>query len=127
MDSETYKKQTITDGFMRGTEVGVSVTAGAKATLTVDVKVKAKTESNVFKELLKYKQDFHEDTWQKIEKANASGEVNFFWELFGIAAGGSYDYDNKKTEQNIKNDIQSQRVSQALHDTDDTEVGIVLP
>ena len=121
----TLKKQVITDGFMRATDVGVSVTVGAKATLAVDVKVKAKTESNVYKELLKYKQDFHEDTWQKIEKAHASGEVGFFWELFGISAGGSYDYYNKKTQQNIKNDIQSQRVAQALHDTDETEVGIL--
>jgi hypothetical protein len=120
----TYTKQTITDGFMRGTEAGVTATMGAKVFLTVDVKIKAKTESNVYKELLKYKQDFHEDTWQKIEKAHASGKVSFFWELFGIAAGGSYDYYNKKTEQNIKNDIQSQKVAQALHDTDETEVSI---
>ena len=122
----TYTKQTITDGFMRATDVGVSVTAGAKVTLTVDVKIKAKTESNVYKELLKYKQDFHKDTWEKIEKAHVSGKVGFFWDMFEFAAGGSYDYDNKRIEQNVTNDIQSQRICQALHDTDETEVGIVL-
>ena len=117
-----YKTQTVTDGFMRGIEVGVTVQAGTEAILSVDVKIKAKTVSNVYKEVLKYKSDFHEDTWMKIEAAHASGKAAFFWELLGISAGGRYDYYNQKTEQNIKDNVESQKASQALHDADETEV-----
>ena len=120
-----YKKIEIHDGFMRGTQTGVSVQIGTEARLFVNLKLKAKTISDVYKELSKYKSDFHADTWKKIEKLHTGGSMSFFYELFSLAAGVSYDYENQKTKQNISQDIESQRVAQALHDTDETEICIL--
>ena len=107
---------------MRGTQAGVSVQIGAEATLYVNIKLKAKTVSDVYTELSKYKSDFHADIWKQIEKLHAEGSMSFFYELFSLAAGVSYDYENQMTQQNISQNIESQRVAQALHDTDETEV-----
>ena len=122
---------TVNDGFMRGVEAGVTIQGpGTKAQLHVEVKMLAKTVSNVFKELQKYKQDFSKSTWEKIESAHTEGKVSFYYGLMNIcsrfgaqASGGvSYDYENKETSTDIKDDIESQRVAQALQTSDQTEV-----
>ena len=109
---------------MRGVDAGVTVQKGIKARLHIDMTITAKTVSNVFKELRKYKQDFKRSTWEEIEKAHAEGKVGFFYKLLGISTGGSYDYANKNTEEKVKNNIESQRVAQAFQDTDEIEVSI---
>ena len=120
----TYRTQTVNDGFMRGVNAGVSVQSGVKARLHIEMTIKAKTVSNVFKEMQKYKQDFKASTWEQIQKAHAEGKVDFFYTLLDISAGGSYDYENKYTEQQVKNGIESQRIAQAFQATDEIEVSI---
>lgn len=126
MTSAQYKSQKVTDGFMQGTEVGASVQIGTEVTMKASITLKAKTVSNVFNELCKYKKDFHADTWQKIEKAHASGSASFFYVLLGLSADASYDYENQTKQQNISDDVQSQRIAEALHTTQETEVFNVI-
>ena len=117
-----YSKQTINDGFLRGTEAGAQVQIGTKANLKVKMQIEAKTVSNVYKELSKYKKDYSASSWEKIEQAHAQASVSFFYKLLGISAGGSYDYYDKQTQQDIKDNVESQRTAQALHNTDNTTV-----
>ena len=109
---------------MRGVEAGVMIQKGTNARLHIDMAITAKTVSDVFKELQKYKQDFKASTWERIQKAQAEGKVDFFYTLLSISAGGNFDYENKNTEQKVKNDIESQRVAQAFQATDEIEVSI---
>lgn len=51
----TYKHIKVQNGFVRGTQTGVSVTVGASATLAVSMHVKAKTIFNVYESLKKEK------------------------------------------------------------------------
>ena len=95
---------------------------GTKANLKVNMQIEAKTVSNVYKELSKYKRDYSASTWEKIEQAHAQASASFFYGLLGISAGGSYDYYDKQTQQDIKDNVESQRTAQALHDTDNTTV-----
>lgn len=120
----TYSKQTINDGFLRGTEAGAQVQIGTKAKLQVKMQIEAKTVSDVYKELSKYKRDYSASSWEKIEKAHTQASAGFFYELLGISAGGSYDYSGKQTKQDIKDNVESQRTAQALHDTDNTTITI---
>lgn len=119
-----YKTQSVNDGFMRAANVGVSVQIGVSIALKANITVKAKTVSNVFKELQKYKQDFSDKNWETIHKAHAEAKASFFFLLLKISAGGNYDYENKYTEKEVKDNIEAQRVAQALQSTDETEVSI---
>ena len=120
----TFNEQSVNDGFMRGVEAGVSVQKGVRARLRIKMTIRAKTVSNVFKELQKYKQDFKGATWEKIEKAHARGDVKFFYTLLSISGEGSYDYENKNIEQEVHNETESQRVAQALQATEEIDVSI---
>ena len=122
----TQKKFTVNDGFVRGTEAGVSVTIGAVAHIKVSIKVQAKTVSDVYSQLVKEKSQFSEKTWEEIQKAHAKGGVNFFFDLFDIFAGGSYDWSSKKTTKDIKTSKEAQAISKAFHDSDTSEVSCMI-
>ena len=94
--------------------------------MDVSIEVQAKTVSNVYKELQKYKSDFSHETWAKIEQAHAKGKSGFFYRLLGLSAKGKYNYYNKRTKEDIKQDNKSQRIAQALHDTDLTKVCLCI-
>ena len=122
------KKLDVTNGFMRGMEVGVSVQTGISVTLTASLSLKAKTVSNIFSELSKHKKDFRTETWKKIEQAHASaaasGDASFFYLLFRIAAhaDASCDYENQEMQQKVQDSKEAQRIALALHNSDESEV-----
>ena len=117
-----YTKLTVNDGFVRRTEAGVSVTIRATVHMQVSLEVTAKTVSNVYNTLEKEKSQFSEETWEKIEKAHVGGGLNFFYGLFDLSVGGSYNYTNKKTSKDIQQSKEAQKIAQALHDTDTSQV-----
>ena len=121
----TYQKLETSDGYMKGTSAGVSVQLGTKAKIKVKITLKAKTVSNVYKQLLKYKREFGSKTWEQIEKAQASGSMSFFYGLFDISAGGGYEYENQEVETNISDNVEAQRVAQALVETEETDVSLI--
>lgn len=117
-----YEKVTASNGFVRGTEAGVYVTYGAVAHLKVSIKVHAKTVSNVFSQLVKEKSHFSKHTWDEIQSAHAEGHINFFYGLLNIMAGGSYDWSQRKTTEDIKSDKEAQAVKKAFLDSDTSDV-----
>ena len=117
-----YYKLTVNDGFVRGTEAGVSVTIGATATLKASIKVHAKTISDVYNQLVIEKSQFSEETWDKIERYHVGGSVSFFYGLFDLMAGGSYDYSDRETKTDIQQSKESQTIAQSFHDSDTSDV-----
>ena len=117
-----YYKLRVDNGFVRGTNAGVSVTIGATANLKVSMKVHAKTVSDVYNQLETEKSQFSEQTWEKIQKLHVGGSISFFYGLFDLMAGANYDYSNKETNTNIKQSKESQLISQAFHDSDTSDV-----
>ena len=63
---------------------------------------------------------------QRSRKLTQKAAPHSFYGLFDISAGGSYDYENQMTEQNISENVESQRVAKAFQDADETEVSIYM-
>ena len=117
-----YYKLRVNDGFVRGTEAGVSVTIGTTATLKASIKVHAKTISDVYNQLVTEKTQFSAETWDKIERYHVGGSVSFFYGLFDLMAGASYDYSDRETKTDIQQSKESQAIARAFHDSDTSDV-----
>ena len=102
----TYNKLTVNNGFVKSTKASASVTIGAHVKLTVQMKVHAKTVSDVYNQLTKMKSSFSSETWEKIQQSHVGGGASFFFGLFDLMAGISYDYYNRETNTNIQNNQQ---------------------
>ena len=120
----SYRKVRIENGYVKGTEVGVSVTIGASVKLDVDMHVRAQTVTSVYSQLEKHKHQFSEKSWEKIEKAHVGGGLSFFFGVFDLMLGGSYNYQNKTTEKDIKRTDEAQHIARAIRDAVSSEVSL---
>lgn len=123
MSHQDYKTLTVNDGFIRGPEAGVTIQGkGVSVELDVKMVVSAKTVTTIMDELKKYKRDFSQSTWSKIERGSVGGSASFFYGLFGISAGGGYSWENSETNATVKDNIEAQRTMQAMASADTANV-----
>jgi hypothetical protein len=120
---QEYKTLTVNDGFIRGPEAGVTIQGkGVSVEIDIEMSIEAKTVTTVMDELQKYKRDFSQKTWSKIEKGSVGGSSSFFYGLFSIGAGGSYSWENSETHTEVQENTESQRVMQAMSSADTAKV-----